>query len=508
LLWRRSDHAVESLRAALKSLRTRSGLTVERLRATGLTVEPLASLDLVRQIERTHQLSPEEAIVAAVRGAAAQLDADDMLIVDAALALGLVAERFPDSPDVGGLAAPDLSARRDALVSSWPSLHALLGTTHTTGAPTVRTLRTELESRAFERLAERLLTLSSLDAAPEGGAWVAGSETATRLGLAATPSAGNGAAARVVVVGAAVMDQIYAVGHVPEPGTAVQATSYETRPGGKGLNLAVAAARLGMEAHLVAPLGDDDAGATLLAYLEEQGVHTDLVQVMPGTTPVALVIAARDAAATTIGWLNESEMSITARDIQSLSVRSALESADTIMLTFSLAWDTIGAVLETLDESTANATVMLRPSPPYEGPRLAHESLRYADYVIGNRWELGRLLPGVSATTPPDRLLKQLLFQGARTVCMAESFGCTFRSSGLSIDIPPPPVGAQEAPGARDAFAAALALRLYEADGQPAEDDVRWATAAMAVPQTLGGLARSMPSREEIDRVARLASSA
>jgi ribokinase len=506
LLRRRSDHAVESLRAALKSLRTRSGLTVERLRATELTLAALADLDVVGQLERTHQLSPEEAIVAAVRGAAAQLDVDDMLIVDAALALGLVAEALPDGADVGDLYAPDLSERRTALVESWASLHESLGAKHKTRPPTVRALRTELESRTFERLAERILTVSPLDAAPESAPSraTAGSARSAR----SAPGAEGGGAARVVVVGAAVMDQIYAVDHVPQPGTAVQATTYRMQPGGKGLNLAVAAARLGMDVHLIAPIGDDDAGRRLLAYLEAEGVQTDLVRTVPGaTTPVAGVIVTPDGATSTIGWMNESQMSLTARDIHSWLVRSTLQTADAVLLTFSVAWDTIESVLETTAAAPARPTVLLRPSPPYEGPRFAHESLRYVDHLIGTRWELSRLLPGASVDTPADRLVTQLLVQGAGTVCVAEAFGCTVRSSSLSIDIPPPPIAVDEAPGAQDAFTAALAFRLHESGGQLEEADVQFATAAMAIPQTLGGVASSMPSRDEIDRILRLASS-
>jgi ribokinase len=246
----------------------------------------------------------------------------------------------------------------------------------------------------------------------------------------------------------------------------------------------------------------------LLAYLEEKGVHTDLVRTVAGaTTPVAGVLLKPDGTASTIGWMNESETNIAARDISSISVRSALASADMVMVTFSVAWETIEAVLETAKASPNKPTVLLRPSPPYEGPRFAHESLRYVDYLVGTQWELGRLLPGTSASTPRDQLLTQLLLQGAGTVCVAEAFGCTLRSSALSIDIAPPPIAVDEVPGARDAFTAALALRLHESDGQVGEADVRWATAAMVAPQALGGVASSMPFRDDIDRILTLTSS-
>jgi ribokinase len=504
---RHHDHAIESLRAALKSLRTRSGLTVDRLRATELTIGPLLDLDVVRRVGRAQQLSPEEAIVAVVRGAAAQLDVADMLIVDAALALGLVAESFPDGPDLSGLYAPDLSERREFVVAQWATLHEVVGAPKATRAPTVRALRTELESRAFERLGERILTASPLDAPPDGRPALVAPSTRTGPESAAKARAANGTAPRVVVVGAAVMDHIHAVDHVPELGTSIQATSYQFQPGGKGLNQAVAAARLGMDAHLITTLGDDDAGQRVLAYLQNEGVNTDFVRVVSGaTTPVTTVLIAPDGSTSTIGWMNQEQLGVTVRDVQSRAFKVALDDADSVLLTFTVAGDTIEAVLEATARAARQPVVLLRPSPPYNGPRFAHESLRYVDYLLGTRWELRGLLPASSGEMRPDRLSRQLLVLGAGTVCVAEKFGCMVRSNDLAFDVPPVFTAFKEAPGARDAFAAALALRLHESDGQLGEADAAWATAAMSASSAFGGVASSMPTRDEVDRILRLGS--
>lgn len=502
---RHHDHAIQSLRAALKSLRTRSGLTVDRLRSTELGLGPLLDLEVVRQVERTQQLSPEEAIVAVVRGAAAQLDVADLFVVDAALALGVVAESFPDGPDLSGLYAADLSERREFLVASWATLHEVVGATSTTRAPTVRALRTELESRAFERLAERIVTASPFDAPTDGQPPVLTTET-PRTGPTGAADT-NGSGARVVVVGGAVMDYVYAVDHVPSLGTAVQATSYQPIPGGKGLNQAVAAARLGMDVHLVATVGDDDAGAKVLACLEREGVHTDLVRVVPeGTTAVTTVMVTPDGTASTIGWLNRGQIGVTVRDVRTRSVRAALQDADTVMLTFELPRDTIEAVLDATANARARPTTVLTPSPPYDGASFAGEGLRHVDYLIGTQWELSRLLPVAPPDIPADQLLTQLLVLGVGTACLAESFGCIVRSNVLSFEIPSVPTAFNEAPGARDAFAAALARRLHESKGRLDEAGAAWATAAMAAPQTFGGTASSMPTREDIDRILQLTS--
>ncbi|HEY8527932.1 MAG TPA: PfkB family carbohydrate kinase [Acidimicrobiales bacterium] len=502
---RQNEHAIESLRAALKSLRTRHGLTVDRLRATELGLGPLLDLDVVQQVQHSQQVSPEEAIVAVVRGAAAQLDVADLLVVDAALALGVFAESVNDQPGLAALYAPDLSERRQALVASWATLHELAGTAPTP-APTVRALRGELESRAFVRLAERILSTSPLDVPSTDESPVPAAREPRPRPRPAPAAARNGAGGRVLVAGAAVIDHIHAVDRIPEAGTSIQARSYQAQPGGKGLNQAVAAARLGLTVQLVATVGDDEGGRQVLDYLEEEGVGTDLIRVVPGaSTPVTTVLVTPDGMASTVGWMNDEQISVTVRDVRSARARATLAAADTVMLTFELPHDTIAAVLEATAASPSSPRTILTPSPPDEGLRFAHEILQYVDYLVGTHWELCCLLPTASAATPTDQLLTQLLILGAGTICLAESFRCTVRSNVASYEVAGPPAAFKEAPGARDAFAAALALRLHEGDGQLDEEGATWATAAMAVPQTFGGVASSMPTRDEIDRVLGLA---
>jgi len=65
---------------------------------------------------------------------------------------------------------------------------------------------------------------------------------------------------RILVVGSINMDLVARVERTPGPGENVRARSFETVPGGKGANQAVACARLGAETHLLARVGDD-AGA-------------------------------------------------------------------------------------------------------------------------------------------------------------------------------------------------------------------------------------------------------
>lgn len=79
-------------------------------------------------------------------------------------------------------------------------------------------------------------------------------------------------AARVVVVGDAVLDVLTAPAEPMRPGADVPA-SVHVAPGGQGANLAVRLARRGVAVELVSALGDDPAGRLLLETLVADGVR-------------------------------------------------------------------------------------------------------------------------------------------------------------------------------------------------------------------------------------------
>src|SRR3954471_17078277 len=104
----RYDANVEGVRSVFLKLRTRSGLTVERLDATEVDVRLLAELPAVRRRVRETGVPEGEAIVQVVTAVAAALDPTDLLIADSVLALGVLRARVGERPEVERLYADDL----------------------------------------------------------------------------------------------------------------------------------------------------------------------------------------------------------------------------------------------------------------------------------------------------------------------------------------------------------------------------------------------------------------
>src|ERR1051326_1025487 len=94
---------------------------------------------------------------------------------------------------------------------------------------------------------------------------------------------------QIVVVGSINLDLVAATERIPIAGETVAGLTFRTFPGGKGANQAVAAARLGGSVSMLGKLGADPFGEQLRDSLEESNVDTDAVEVVPGSSGVALI---------------------------------------------------------------------------------------------------------------------------------------------------------------------------------------------------------------------------
>src|SRR6204780_1187781 len=98
----------------------------------------------------------------------------------------------------------------------------------------------------------------------------------------------------IVIVGSITMDLVTRTPRIPAIGQTLIGTGFETTPGGKGANQAVAAARLGYPVAMVAKVGDDAYGPQLIENLKRAGVETDAVSQTEGSSGLAPMFVADD----------------------------------------------------------------------------------------------------------------------------------------------------------------------------------------------------------------------
>jgi ribokinase len=80
----------------------------------------------------------------------------------------------------------------------------------------------------------------------------------------------------VLVVGSANMDLVVRTSRFPAPGETVLGSEFQTFPGGKGANQAVAVGKLGGEVLFCGKVGEDAFGDALIESLRSAGVNTSL----------------------------------------------------------------------------------------------------------------------------------------------------------------------------------------------------------------------------------------
>lgn len=482
------DPVVQGLQGVFLKLRTRHGLTAGRLKETEVEIGLLADLPAIRRQVQETDRSAEEAIVRFVATMVAELEPTDLIIADAILAVGVLKAKAVNRPEARRLYASELGARRKALVAEWSALHALLDVDEAPVPPTVRSLRATIEARTFGVLAERCMQSSELDL--------------LLVPAQATADRNVGGSGSVVVVGGAVMDQILVVDHIPDAGTSVQATSYERHPGGKGLNLAVAGVRLGLNVRLVAAVGGDSAAHELLDYMRAEGLPTDLIKEVPGAvTPVATVMVKPSGDAATIGWMNPQHVALSIADVRSPALRQVVGTAAAVLITFEPPGHVVKWALTVTSQHRPAPLVLLQPSPPLGNPQQIYRHLAGVDYLVGTEWELRRLLPNSDAQQRMDDVAHQLLNLGIKAICVVENFACRIRSHHLNANISAPPVPLSDTPGAREAFSAALVHHLLKIGRDLTRETLEWASAAMAANLSLDVITDAMPVPGEVERI-------
>jgi ribokinase len=279
----------------------------------------------------------------------------------------------------------------------------------------------------------------------------------------------------IVVVGSANADLVVQADRFPEVGETVSGSSFRTGVGGKGLNQAVAAARLGGHVSLLCAVGDDDAGQQVRATLTDAGVGVDGVRVVAQPTGTAhiTVDGAGDNTIVVVPGANGSLTSIDSAE------RSMISAAGIVLSVLEIPLSRVIAAFTAA--RSAGARTVLTPAPVQPLPP---ELMAVTDLLVLNDNEARALGP---ATT--DAVAEMVITAGAD--------GCRWRvPDGTVRRFPAPAVEVVDTTGAGDCFAGALAVAL--AGGRSMPDALVFATSAASESVRRPGAAAGMPTRAEL----------
>jgi len=255
-----------------------------------------------------------------------------------------------------------------------------------------------------------------------------------------------------VVVGQIARDLVLVVDEVPGPGGTVPVRECREMLGGKGANIAVGLAQLGVPVALVGVVGDDDIGERLLARAAADGIDTEAVVRREGC-PTGLIV---DVVAD--GW----------RYLEHLPEGVLLREADVPV-------DLIANAAAVVVQLQQPPEVALRVARAAQGPvvldgapeRFKDELLACANVVRADHRE-AELLSGRKITGTDDavRAAQELLATGPGLVAFAvNGEGNVFAWEGGELVVPLGDVEVVDTTGGGDAFVAALLFALLGGAG-------------------------------------------
>ncbi|MEW6179857.1 MAG: ribokinase [Chloroflexota bacterium] len=291
----------------------------------------------------------------------------------------------------------------------------------------------------------------------------------------------------IVVVGSLNMDLVVRAPRHPQPGETLIGGNFQTFPGGKGANQAVAAARLGAQVRMIGRVGQDAFGEALLQTVRQDGVDTTFIhRDEQAATGVALITL--DAAGqNTIVVAPGANMRVTPQDIE--EAEAAFAGADLLLMQLECPLEAVQAAARMAHRH--GLQVVLNPAPARPLPEAL---LAQSDYLLPNQPELRLLTEGEDDVT---RAAMQLMAKGVRNlvVTLGEE-GALLVTPEVQEKLPAFPVRVVDTVAAGDAFAAAFCVAL--AEGKPLREAVLWGNAAGAIAVTRPGAQPSMPTRQEL----------
>ncbi|GKV66102.1 MULTISPECIES: ribokinase [Sporosarcina] len=283
----------------------------------------------------------------------------------------------------------------------------------------------------------------------------------------------------ITVIGSANIDVIAEAENFPVQGETVRGRNFQTAPGGKGANQAVACARLGEEVQLIGSVGSDEYGSLIMQNLHNQNVGIKYVQQIDGPSGVAVILLTDgDNRIISIPGANHA---LIPERIGLL--RDVIRDSDLIMMQLEIPIAVVWRVLILCKE--LQVPVMMDPAP---SSSFHLKFMPYLTYVTPNETECFALF-GTSIEEAAARYPNQLLVTlGSRGVC--------YHDGKQLIHVDAIPAKIVDTTGAGDTFNGALASQL--ACGHDLQQAIQFANAAASLSIEKFGAQGGMPDRPEV----------
>lgn len=301
--------------------------------------------------------------------------------------------------------------------------------------------------------------------------------------------------ARITIVGSLNMDLVIRSPRIPQPGETIIGSEFQTIPGGKGANQAVAAARLGGQVTMVGRVGEDSFADALLENLASAKIDATFVQRDKQAASGVALIVVDDHGENIIVVASGANMRMTEKDVA--AAEAAIAESDVLLLQLEVPLPVVKRAAQIAQSH--NVTVVLNPAPARELPP---DLLASVDVLVPNESEAA-LITGfpVGSQSELEKAASKILNLGVRSVVITLGKRGAFLASAdykskiyEAFSIQP-----VDTTAAGDAFVAGLSV--YYGAGKTLPDAIRWGNAAGAVTALRFGAQTSLPKRNEVQEL-------
>lgn len=287
---------------------------------------------------------------------------------------------------------------------------------------------------------------------------------------------------KIAVIGSSSMDLVVTSKRRPGAGETVLGESFETVPGGKGANQAVAAARLGADVYMIGRVGEDAYGVDILNNFKSNGVHTDYVEPVTheksGTAHI--ILAEGDNSIVVVKGANDHVTPEYVKD-----KRDFIKTCDLVMIQQEVPEVTVIETARLCQE--LGVPLLLNPAPAREIPDRVVEQV---SYLTPNEHEAALLFQG-------EELAKALKKYPNKLFITEGAAGVRYFDGKEEVLAPSYPVKPIDTTGAGDTFNAAFGTAI--AEGMDLKDSLRFANRAASLSVTGFGAQGGMPTRKEVE---------
>lgn len=294
---------------------------------------------------------------------------------------------------------------------------------------------------------------------------------------------------KIIVVGSANADLVIHSARMPKLGETLVGSHFQTNAGGKGLNQAVAIAKLGGNVSFLGAVGDDTNGRFLRNTLEEYGVAFEgfIAESAPTGTALITVVGGDNFILLDSG----ANSALTPEVIREKS--QLIAQSDFCVLQLEISIETVWEICKTAKEN--GTKIVLNPAPFKQLPK---DIYSFVDYLVPNEHE-AEALTGICIDSEASAIkaIEQMKSLGVKNVVITlGDRGCAYTDGDQVVFYPAETVTAVDTTSAGDCFIGALVTALSQ--NKPVSEAIAFATKAAAITITREGAAKSIPFAGEI----------